>query len=89
MSRCLTTRWLSTRLRSTSEVHTNGVESFWSMLKRAHMGTFHKLSVKHLQRYVNEFVGRHNIRELNTVDQMGLVARSLVGKRLKWKDLIA
>ncbi len=28
--------------------HTNGMESFWSMLKRAHMGTFHKLSPKHL-----------------------------------------
>ena len=32
--------------------HTNGMESFWSMLKRAHMGTFHKLSPKHLNRYV-------------------------------------
>ena len=36
------------------KVHTNGVESFWSMLKRAHKGTFHRLSAKHLQRYVNE-----------------------------------
>ena len=71
------------------DVHTNGVESFWSMLKRAHMGTFHKLSVKHLQRYVNEFVGRHNIRELNSVDQMAFVALALVGRRLKWKELIA
>ena len=33
-------------------IHTNGVESFWSMLKRAHKGTFHKLSPKHLDRYV-------------------------------------
>ena len=33
-------------------VHTNGVESFWSTLKRAHKGTFHKLSPKHLDRYV-------------------------------------
>ena len=32
--------------------HTNGVESFWSMLKRAHKGTFHKISPKHLDRYV-------------------------------------
>ena len=46
------------------KVHTNGVESFWSMLKRAHKGTFHRLSAKHLQRYVNEFAGRHNIRVL-------------------------
>ena len=44
--------------------HTNGIESFWSMLKRAHKGVYHKMSAKHLQRYVNEFSGRHGIREL-------------------------
>ena len=43
--------------------HTNGMESFWSMLKRAHAGTFHKLSPKHLDRYVQEFAGKHNIRD--------------------------
>ena len=59
------------------------------MLKRAHMGTFHKLSVKHLQKYVNEFVGRHNIRTLDTMDQMAFVALALVGRRLKWKELIS
>ena len=48
------------------KAHTNGVESFWSMLKRAHMGTFHKMSPKHLHQYVNEFSGRHNIREADT-----------------------
>ena len=72
-----------------ADVHTNGVESFWSLLKRAHIGTFHKLSKKHLQRYIDEFVGRHNIRELDTLDQMRYVAMALVGKRLKWKELIA
>ncbi len=71
------------------QVHTNGIESFWSMLKRAHMGTFHKLSVKHLNRYVQEFVGRHNIRYLDTMDQMAFVALGLVGRRLKWKELIS
>ena len=44
--------------------HVNGVESFWSMLKRAHKGTFHKLSAKHLQRYVDEFAAKNNIRDL-------------------------
>ena len=38
-------------------VHANGIESFWSMLKRAHMGTFHKISTDHLHRYVAEFAG--------------------------------
>ena len=50
--------------------HTNGIESFWSMLKRAHKGVYHKISAKHLQRYVDEFAGRHGVRELDTLDQM-------------------
>ena len=37
--------------------HTNGVESFWAMLKRAHKGVYHRLSAKHLQAYVNMFAG--------------------------------
>ena len=52
------------------QAHTNGIESFWAMLKRAHKGTFHKISAKHLQRYINEFAGRHNFRDLDTIDQM-------------------
>ena len=71
------------------QAHTNGIESFWSMLKRAHMGTFHKFSPKHLQRYVNEFAGKHNVRESDTLDQMGHVAAALVGKRLLYGNLIA
>ena len=42
--------------------HTNGLESFWSMLKRGHDGTYHHFSPKHLDRYVTEFEGRHNTR---------------------------
>ena len=40
--------------------HTNSIEGFWSMLKRSIMGIVHKISHKHLDRYVTEFVGRHN-----------------------------
>ena len=68
--------------------HTNGVESFWSMLKRGYHGTFHKLSPKHLQRYVNEFAGRHNIRELDTIDQMAAITSRLGGKFLPYQELI-
>lgn len=59
------------------DVHTNGVESFWSNLKRAHKGTFHKLSPKHLNRYAGEFVSKHNIRELDTLEQMATLARGM------------
>ena len=70
-------------------VHTNGIESFWSMLKRAHKGTFHKMSPKHLQRYVNEFSGKHNIRDRDTIDQMNAIVSGLVGKRLMYRHLTA
>ena len=69
--------------------HTNGIESFWAMLKRAHKGVYHKISPKHLQRYVDEFSGRHGVRNANTVDQMTAVVTGMVGKRLSYRDLIA
>ena len=71
------------------DVHTNGIESLWSMLKRAHMGTFHKLSPKHLDRYVQEFAGRHNLREQDTIAQMAAVTDGMEGKRLTYARLIA
>ena len=71
------------------QIHINGLESFWSMLKRAHKGTFHKLSKKHLQRYVNEFAGKHGIRKADTMDQMEEIFAGLIGKRLMYKDLVA
>ena len=71
------------------QAHTNGVGSFWSMLKRGYHGTSHRMSPKHLRRYVNEFAGRHSIRPLDTIDQMRLIMRGLQGKRLRYEDLIA
>ena len=71
------------------QASTNGVESFWSVLKRAHEGTFHKLSPKHLNRYVTEFAGKHNVRDLDTLAQMSALAAGLAGKRLLLRDLVA
>ena len=71
------------------QIHTNGIESFWSNLKRAHKGTFHNISPKHLDRYVEEFAGRQNFRELDTAEQMTLMAMRMQGKRLRYQDLIA
>ena len=59
------------------------------MLKRGYHGTYHKMSPKHLDRYVTEFSGRHNERDRNTIDQMSRMVEGMVGKRLRYRDLIA
>ena len=70
------------------QAHTNGIESFWATLKRGYKGTYHKISEKHLGRYVTEFAGRHNTREMNTIDQMEFLAKGMVGKKLPYKALV-
>ena len=71
------------------EVHTNSMESFWAMIKRGYMGVYHKISLKHLHRYVKEFVARHNMRCEDTIDQMRRIAQSFEGHRLRYCDLVA
>ena len=68
--------------------HTNGMESFWALLKRGHEGTYHSISPKHLGRYVAEFQGRHNDRDEDTANQMGSIVERFAGKRLRYADLI-
>ena len=71
------------------QAHTNGIESFWALLKRGYTGTYHHMSPKHLERYVIEFEGRHNARPMDTDEQMARMARGVAGKRLQYKTLIA
>ena len=71
------------------QAHVNGLESFWSLLKRGYHGTFHHVSEKHLNRYVSEFAGRQSRRDLGTIEQMQVIARSMDGRRLTYRELIA
>ena len=67
--------------------HTNGMESFWSMLKRGYHGTFHHFSAKHMQRYVNEFATRQGLRERDTIAIMGAFTAGMIGRRLTYRRL--
>ena len=69
--------------------HTNGIESFWAMLRRGHQGIYHKMSAKHLDRYIAEFAGRHNVRDRDTISQMSSLVDGMQGKRLRYQDLVA
>ena len=66
----------------------NGVESFWAALNQVHKGTYHKMSKKPLHRYIKEFAGRHNIRELDAINQMAQIATVIVDSRLRYDDLV-
>ena len=70
------------------QAHTNGIESFWALLKRGYHGTYHHMSEKHLDRYVGEFAGRHNARDADTLDQMSTMVQGMKGKRLTYAKLV-
>ena len=70
------------------QAHTNGMESFWAMLKRGFYGTYHRMSPKHLDRYIKEFAGRHNVRPFDTKDQLSAMVRGMCNKTLTYSELI-
>ena len=57
-------------------IHTNSIENFWSLFNRGVVGSFHKVSVKHLRRYLDEFTFRFNNRK--AADLFGLVMLNLL-----------
>ncbi|MYF64458.1 MAG: IS1595 family transposase [Chloroflexi bacterium] len=71
------------------EVGTQGIESFWAMLKRGYKGTYYWWSEKHLHRYLAEFAGRHNNRPVDTEEQMRRMVRNMHRRHLSYARLVA
>jgi transposase-like protein len=68
--------------------HTNGIENFWSLLKRGIIGIFHQVSPWHLQRYCDEFAARYNSRKITDSERFELSIKNSAG-RLTYAQLIA
>ena len=72
-------------------VHANGSESVWAILKRSITGAWHHVSVKHLQRYVDEATFRLNESNcaVDTIDWMLAVISRIGGKRVPYRELVS
>lgn len=69
--------------------HTNSIESAWALLKRQIIGIHHFVSPKHLQRYLDEMMFRQNRRDVGEGNRVNMLLGGTVGKRLRYKELIA
>lgn len=70
-------------------VHTNGMENYWSLLKRGLAGTYVSVEPFHLFRYLDEQAYRFNNRkDMNDFDRFKMAASQIIGKRLTWKQAI-
>jgi transposase-like protein len=71
------------------QVHTNGLENFWSCLKRALKGTYVNVEPFHLFRYLDEQAFRfNNRRDANDADRFSMAVSNIVGRRLTYANLI-
>lgn len=68
-------------------VHTNGIENFWSLLKRSLKGSYVSVDPAHLSAYVDEQAFRFNERKLTDAERFRAVTAATKGKRLRYKDL--
>ena len=64
------------------DIHTNTIDGFWALLKRGMFGQFHSVSRKHLQRYVDEFCFRYNLREVDSTSAFNMTVNLGLGRMI-------
>lgn len=67
-------------------IHTNTIESYFSILKRGLVGTFHHVGPQHLKRYIGEFDFRYNNRHIDDTERADKALKGISGKRLMYRD---
>ena len=68
-------------------IHTNGIENFWSLLKRSIKGTYISVEPFHLGRYVDEQVFRFNERKGTDSDRFATALRGIIWRKLTYEEL--
>jgi transposase-like protein len=68
-------------------VHTNGLENFWSLLKRSISGTYVSVEPYHLHRYLDEQSFRFNNRKATATERFVEAMANVSGKRLTWNEV--
>jgi len=74
--------------RPGTDIHSNTVEGVFSLIKRGVMGTFHSVSRKHLQNYLNEFSFRWNTRKLDDGQRVQRAIKAIEGKRIEYRESV-
>ena len=66
---------------------TNGIENYWSLLKRTYIGTYHYMSDDPLHRYIEEHSFRYHRRDRHVLERMCEATAAMDGRSLTWREL--
>ena len=69
------------------KIHTNGMENFWSLLKRGISGTYVSVEPFHLFRYLDEQTYRFNNRKVTDAERFSMAVQGITGRRVTWKEV--
>jgi transposase-like protein len=89
LSQTFNHQWVnhSAKQYAKGDVSVNSIESFWNFPKRGIYGTYHWISRKHAQKYMDEFALRYNTRKYDAKERFNLVLLSSIGKSLSYREL--